>query len=169
MTPGTRAWTMRPITAADDAAVAHVIRTVMPEFACDGPGFAIHDAEVGAMSAAYPGGDARYYVIELDGRVQGGGGFARLLGSEDPSVCELRKMYFLPPLRGLGAGRALLGRLLAEMREAGYRHAYLETTEQMRAAQALYRAFGFAPLCGPLGATGHTGCDRFYIRDLHRD
>ena len=41
-----------------------------------------------------------------DGRVVGGGGIAPLAGG-DPDVCELRKMYFLPSLRGLGAGMAL--------------------------------------------------------------
>src|SRR5574340_207378 len=44
---------IRPIEARDDAAVASIIRTVMPEFGADGPGFAIHDTEVGTMHAAY--------------------------------------------------------------------------------------------------------------------
>ena len=45
-------WTIRPVRPGDDAAVAAIIRTVMPEFGADGPGFAIHDPEVSAMSAA---------------------------------------------------------------------------------------------------------------------
>lgn len=43
---------IRPIEARDNVAVASIIRTVMPEFGADGPGFAIHDAEVDAMYQA---------------------------------------------------------------------------------------------------------------------
>lgn len=44
---------IRPIETRDNAAVAAIIRTVMPEFGADGPGFAIHDAEVDTMYEAY--------------------------------------------------------------------------------------------------------------------
>ncbi len=160
-------YTIRPICRRDDPVVAAIIREVMPEFGCAGAGFAIHDPEVDRMSEAYPGGRARYYVVELGGEVAGGAGFGPLTGSsEQDQICELRKMYFRRTLRGLGAGRELLARLLAEMRECGFRQCYLETTKQMVAAQGLYRALGFAELPGPLGATGHFGCDRFFLREL---
>jgi putative acetyltransferase len=160
-------YSIRPIQPADDATIATIIRTVMPEFGCSGQGFAIHDPEVAAISAAYPGGRARYYVVEQRGRVAGGGGFGPLAGLPDTArTCELRKMYFLPELRGLGAGRALLERLLAEMAEVGFRRCYLETTTRMQVAQALYRRLGFHEIPGPLGATGHFGCDKFFVRDL---
>src|SRR5258706_12934985 len=99
-------FTLRPITPQDNAAVAAIIRRVMPEFGADGPGFAIHDAEVDGMSAAYARAGCAYFVIELDGRVCGGGGVAPL-HDDEPGICELRKMYFLPELRGRGAGAAL--------------------------------------------------------------
>ena len=91
-------FTIRPIEARDDAAVAAIIRTVMPEFGADGPGFAIHDAEVGAMHAAYAKPERAYFVVELDGKVCGGGGVAPLEG--EAGTCELRKMYFDRALRG---------------------------------------------------------------------
>src|SRR6185503_16608054 len=99
-------YTIRPIRADDAAAVAHIIRSVMSEFGADGPGFAIHDTEVDAMAQAYARPGAAYFVVELAGQVCGGGGIVPLDG--EPGVCELRKMYFLPTLRGLGAGRALI-------------------------------------------------------------
>ncbi|MBW8311575.1 MAG: GNAT family N-acetyltransferase [Rhizobium sp.] len=156
---------IRPITAADDLAVARIIRGVMPEFGADGPGFAIHDPEVDAMSAAYDRPGAAYFVVEHEGRVQGGGGVAPLEGGPE-GVCELRKMYFLPALRGLGAGAALMQRCLAEARALGFRQVYLETLRGMDAAQKLYERTGFRRLDGPLGATGHFGCNRFYLLDL---
>lgn len=158
---------LRPITPADDAAVADLIRDVMTEYGAGGPGFAIHDPEVGRMSGAYPGGRAQYLVVEWNGEVAGGGGFGPLAGMPaDTEVCELRKMYFRPPLRGRGLGRRLLGDLLERMRGAGFRRCYLETTSRMREAQQLYRKLGFRQLEGPMGGTGHHGCNTFYLRDL---
>ncbi|MEZ4235176.1 MAG: bifunctional helix-turn-helix transcriptional regulator/GNAT family N-acetyltransferase, partial [Myxococcota bacterium] len=157
--------TVRPITPADDPQVQTLIRTVMPEFGASGPGFAIHDPEVDAMSAAYAPPAARYWVIERQGRIVGGGGYAALVGGE-PGVCELRKMYFLPELRGLGLGARLLRMALDGARDAGYRTCYLETLEHMSRARRLYEAFGFRRLGAPLGATGHHGCDAWYALDL---
>lgn len=160
-------WILRPIRVADDAAVARTIHEVMTEFGCSGQGFAIHDAEVAAMSANYPGGRARYYVVERGGEVLGGAGFAPLAGTTpEQATCELRKMYFRPEARGHGLGHALLDLLLAEMRAAGFRRCYLETTSWMTAAQHLYVAHGFEPLAAAEGATGHHACDRHYARAL---
>ncbi|MGN6312774.1 MAG: GNAT family N-acetyltransferase [Rhodanobacteraceae bacterium] len=156
---------IRPIEAHDDAAVARLIRTVMPEFGADGPGFAIHDPEVDAMHESYSQPRSAYFVVERDSQVLGGGGVAPLHGGE-PDVCELRKMYFLPALRGRGAGRAMMQRCLDAARQLGFRRCYLETLTGMDAAQALYAKFGFQPLCAPMGATGHHGCNRFFILEL---
>jgi len=145
--------------------VARVIRAVMPEYGARGPGFAINDPEVDAMCAAYPAPGAVYFVLEVDGEVVGGGGVGPLAGGQD-GTCELRKMYFLPAARGLGAGKALLGRCLEEARARGYRRMYLETLTGMDAAQRLYERFGFTRLAAPLGATGHFGCDRWYAVEL---
>ena len=158
-------FTIRPIEARDDADVANIIRSVMPEFGANGPGFAIHDAEVGAMHGAYSRPRCAYFVVELDGRVVGGGGVAPLENG-DPSVCELRKMYFLPVLRGRGAGEALMARCLDAARAMGFRQCYLETLSGMDAAQRLYERSGFSRIPGPMGATGHYSCDKFFIRDL---
>lgn len=161
----TRAFTIRPIEARDDAAMAAIIRSVMPEFGAGGAGFAIHDAEVDAMSVAYSKPRSAYFVLEVDGNIVGGGGVARLEHGE-PDICELRKMYFMPEARGLGAGHAMIERCLAAARGFGFKRCYLETLTGMDAAQHLYRKHGFTPLCSPIGKTGHHGCDRWYIRAL---
>lgn len=157
---------IRPIRPQDDAAIAGVIRTVMPEFGAQGPGFALEDPEVAAMSAAYSGPGSAYFVLEdARGRVLGGGGIGPLEGGE-PGVCELRKMYFLREARGGGHGRRMLAHCLEAARALGYRRCYLETLSGMDAAQHLYAAAGFSRLCAPLGATGHFGCDRWFALDL---
>lgn len=156
---------IRPIEPRDDAAVAAIIRTVMPEFGASGPGFAIEDAEVDTMYEAYSQPRCAYYVVDLDGQVLGGGGVAPLANG-DPEICELRKMYFLQAARGIGAGRDLMAKCLDAARELGYKRCYLETLENMYAARALYEKVGFEPIDCPLGDTGHYGCDAFYLRDL---
>lgn len=161
----TSAYTIRPITEADNAAVAAIIRAVMPEFGADGPGFAIHDAEVDDMMAAYTGPGCVYFVVEFGGRVCGGGGIAPLDGDE-AGTCELRKMYFMPELRGLGAGAELMALCLEHARRLGYQRCYLETLTGMEAAQKLYERHGFERISAALGSTGHFGCNRFYLRAL---
>ena len=156
---------IRPIVPADNAAVAAIIQTVMPEFGASGPGFALHDPEVNNMHAAYQGARARYFVIEHEGKVVGGGGFAPLTGGA-ADVCEVQKMYFYRHIRGKGLGQRLLAHVLAEAALSGYKRCYLETLETMTAARALYTKQGFLPLRGPLGTTGHHGCDAWYARDL---
>jgi putative acetyltransferase len=147
--------------------VADIVRTVLGEFGCHGEGFACADPELDCMSAHYPGGDARFYVLVQASEVVGCGGFARLRGSEAAAqTCELQKMYFRPHIRGQGLGRRFLGMLLEQMRQAGYRQAYLETADQMLAAQHLYLALGFRPLGSALGATSHHRCDRHFVLQL---
>ena len=158
-------YSIRPIAPGDDAAVASVIRTVMPEFGAVGSGFAISDPEVDWMSRAYSEPRCAYFVIERNGEVMGGGGVAPLTGG-DPDVCELRKMYFLPEVRGLGAGAAMMTHCLAAAREIGFRRCYLETLRGMDAAMRLYERTGFHKIAGPMGATGHGGCNAFYLMDL---
>ncbi len=156
---------LRPIRQDDDARVAEIIRTVMPTFGASGPGFAIMDPEVDAMSVAYAAPRSAYFVLEDDGRVVGGGGVAPLAGADAP-VCELRKMYFLPEARGKGQGKALLGRCIDAARAFGFLTMYLETLTGMDAARALYEKHGFRRLGAAMGRTGHFGCDRFYALDL---
>lgn len=156
---------IRPIGPDDDAAMARIIRTVMPEFGACGPGFAITDPEVDHMSQAYAAPRSAYFVVELDGAVCGGGGVAPLDGG-DPDVCELRKMYFLPAVRGRGVGAAMMQRCLDAARGFGFRRCYLETLTGMDAAQKLYERTGFRRIDKAMGATGHFGCNTFYLLDL---
>ena len=158
-------WSIRPIRADDDATVAAIIRAVMPEFGAVGDGFAINDPEVDWMSRSYAAPRSAYFVVERDGIVLGGGGVAPLEGGPG-DTCELRKMYFLPATRGIGAGSAMMDRCLEAARGLGFARCYLETLCGMDAAMKLYERSGFRRIDAPLGATGHGGCNTFYLRDL---
>ena len=158
-------WSIRPIRAEDDPRMAAIIRTVMPEFGATGCGFAISDPEVDWMSRAYDAPRNAYFVVEVDGAVAGGGGVAPLEGGP-ADTCELRKMYFLPEARGLGAGAAMMARCLAAARGFGFARCYLETLSGMDAAMKLYERSGFRRIEAPMGATGHGGCNTFYLLAL---
>ena len=156
---------IRPIHAADDATMAAIIRTVMPEFGATGSGFAINDPEVDWMSRAYAEPRNAYFVLERDGAVLGGAGIAPLAGG-DGDTCELRKMYFLREARGIGAGAAMMAQCLGAARDFGFRQCYLETLGGMDAAMRLYERSGFHRIDRPMGATGHGGCNTFYLLEL---
>lgn len=160
-----RTLAIRPITPADDEAVAAVIRSVMTEFGASGEGFSINDSEVDHMAEAYAGPRAAYFVVTDGSRVVGGGGIAHLDGGAD-DVCELKKMYFLPEARGVGMGRTLLARCLDAARERGYVRCYLETMSSMPDARRLYERAGFTQIDAPMGATGHFSCDAWYVQAL---
>ncbi|MCU0989122.1 MAG: GNAT family N-acetyltransferase [Xanthomonadales bacterium] len=156
---------VRPIRPGDNAAVAGIIRQVMTEYGAVGCNFSIADPEVDAMCEAYPAPEAAFYVVERDGRVLGCGGMGPLTGGP-PGVCELRKMYFLPELRGAGVGSRLLLLILDAARAAGYDRCYLESLGSMREARRLYLRHGFEVIDAPLGNTGHSGCNSWMVRDL---
>ena len=158
-------YSLRPIQSADDIAMAAIIRTVMPEFGAIGSGFAIADPEVDWMSRAYAEPRHAYFVVTSSSRVLGGCGIAPLIGG-DADTCELRKMYFLPEARGLGAGAAMMQSCLDAARAAGFKQCYLETLGGMDAAMRLYERSGFNRINAPMGATGHGGCNAFYLLDL---
>jgi putative acetyltransferase len=152
---------IRPVQLLDNAAVALIIRTVMPEFGAGGKGFAINDPEVDNIYAAYSQPRTAYFVCEIDGKIIGAGGVAPLLDG-DANTCELKKMYFLKEGRGMGLGRKMVERCLRAAKDIGFEYCYLETLNTMVDAMALYEKLGFGKIDGPCGNTGHFGCDTFY-------
>ncbi|MBI4869750.1 MAG: GNAT family N-acetyltransferase [Candidatus Wallbacteria bacterium] len=141
----------------------------MAEFGRTGTGCSCNDPEMEALASAYQQAD-RFFLALLGpaGNLVGTAGVAPLEGAPlEQRVCELRKMYFTPEVRGLGLGRWLLEQCLAGARRLGYRRVYLETCEGMHAAIRLYQRNGFRRLDGPMGSTGHSGaCNLYFAIDL---
>ena len=156
---------IRQIEPSDSDSVARIIKTVMPEFGADGPGFAIHDSEVNNMYTSYQGPRSCYFVCEVNGQIVGGAGIAPLQGGDD-NICELKKMFFLTSSRRQGLGHQLLDICIRKAAEQGYDKIYLETFHTMKDAIRLYERSGFKKIPQSLGNTGHFGCDNFYLLDL---
>jgi GNAT superfamily N-acetyltransferase len=58
-------------------------------------------------------------------------------------ACEMKRMFVPPAFRGLGVGRALADRVLADARAAGYRSMRLDTSRRQAEAIRLYENSGF--------------------------
>ena len=157
-------YTIREIRPEDDQQIEGVIRACLIEFGADHEGTAWADPELGRLSGVYTGAGNRYWVaLDPDGHVVAGVGIGGYPGAE--GVCELQKLYCLPEARGTGLARELMDTALAYAKEH-YRRCYLETLENMTAAQKLYEKYGFVRTWDPPVDTGHFNCDVRYIRDL---
>lgn len=70
------------------------------------------------------------------------GGVKRL----DQRLCEIKKMYVIPELRGQGVARMLLHALEAKARELGYEVARLDTGPKQLSARGLYESEGYTEI-----------------------
>lgn len=104
------------------------------------------------------GGRFDVLVRERDGAIVGSVGLVPVA----EGVCELRKMYFDPSIRGRGYGKRLLRECIDWCRRRGFDALTLETASPLREAMALYEKFGFRPA----GCVGVPRCDRRYRLDL---
>ncbi|MDH5905087.1 bifunctional helix-turn-helix transcriptional regulator/GNAT family N-acetyltransferase [Vibrio splendidus] len=156
---------VRPLQQQDNTVVANVIRQVSYENGLtEDKGYGVADPTLEDMFSVYNNERSQYWVIELDGKVVGGGGFAPLAGM--PEVCELQKMYFLPETRGKGLAKKLVNMSMEKAKELGYQHMYLETTECLNAAVKLYEKLGFEHLDSAWGETGHDACEVVMAKTL---
>ena len=158
-------YVLRPLTKADNSQVADVIRKVSAEYGLTADkGYGVADPTLDDMYSVYDQQGAAYWVIEYQGEIVGGGGFAPLAG--EPNVCELQKMYFLPQTRGHGLAKRIVALSLQLAKQFGYQQCYLETTECLREAVGLYEKLGFEHLDAPLGQTGHDACEVVMLKTL---
>jgi GNAT superfamily N-acetyltransferase len=79
-------------------------------------------------------------MLVLDGTTAVGCGALRPI---DDCVCEMKRLYLRPSVRGRGAGRMLIGALIQFAREIGYERMRLDTLPSMTRAIEIYRSFGF--------------------------
>jgi ribosomal protein S18 acetylase RimI-like enzyme len=136
---------IRVASGADDIAI---IRELFLEYASS-LGFSLcfqgFDQELERLPGEYSPPDGRLFIAEYNGKVAGCIALKRL----GLDICEMKRLYLRNDFRGLGLGRILAEKLIAEARAIGYRKMALDTIEdKMKSAVALYRSLGFNP-CAP--------------------
>jgi GNAT superfamily N-acetyltransferase len=98
-------------------------------------------SDIDDRSKFYPP-SGRFYLVEHGARYVGVGCLKRLA----PSIGEIQRMYVQPQLRGAGAGRLLVERLLHDALQLGYHRVRLESLKALTAAHTLYRSLGFVDI-----------------------
>lgn len=156
---------IREIAPNDNKVIAKLIRDVLVELGAPKVGTAYEDNSLDILSEEYQKQNAQYFVLEIDGQVEGGAGIAELENTLD-KVCELQKMYFSPKARGKGLGSQLIQKCMQEAKKIGFEKCYLETLPYMKSAVKLYQKTGFVALDAPIGNTGHYSCTEWMIKEL---
>ena len=95
--------------------------------------------EIASLRVEYgpPGGT--FLLAEQDDSFVGCGAFRRL----SEHTCEMKRLYVASAGRGVGIGRVLAIRLIADARARGYLAMRLDTLPTMTAARQMYAALGF--------------------------
>ena len=158
-------YTIRELQPRDNREIEAVIRTCLIEFGANHGGTAWADPNLGCFSEIYNTEGNKYWVaVDEGGAIVGGVGIGALEGAD--GVCELQKMYCLPQARGTGISHVLMETALDYAR-CYYSRCYLETLDNMVAAQRFYEKYGFARIDTPPVITEHFACDVRYIRELN--
>ena len=156
---------IRLIRQKDNKAIASIIKEALTEFDANKPGTVYTDPATDDLYTLFSEPFSQYWIFEEDGDVVGGAGIYPTKGLPNGCV-ELVKLYLNPEARGKGYGKQLIEKCIDSANEFGYESIYLETMPELHMAVGLYEACGFTYLDGPLGNTGHFGCDLWMLKEL---
>ena len=121
------------------------------------------DSDLSDIAGTYVAPGGLFVVVEDErGEIAGTAGLMRISETQ----CELRKMYFLPSIRGQGWGEALLDFLLDSAVRLGFKEVHLETNNTFHAAIGLYQKAGFEQK--DRSGSCDVRCDRAYYLALEK-
>ncbi|MEO8721885.1 MAG: GNAT family N-acetyltransferase [Ginsengibacter sp.] len=156
---------VRKIGMKDDAAMAVIIRNSLLEFNAAKPGTVYFDKTTDHLTEIFTQKRSAYFVIEVNHEIAAGAGIFPTSGLPE-DTCELVKLYVSKIYRRNGYGQTLLKKCFEEAKKQGYQKMYLESMPELTNAIGLYEKNGFEKIPGPLGHSGHTGCDIFMRKQL---
>ncbi|MGB8583313.1 MAG: GNAT family N-acetyltransferase [Candidatus Sulfotelmatobacter sp.] len=98
------------------------------------------DKELEGLPGQYAPPDGRLLLAEYESQLAG----CVAMRTLEPGICEMKRLYLRPQLRGKGLGRTLADRIIAEARQIGHQRMRLDTVEPvMKDAVGMYRKLGF--------------------------
>ena len=155
----------RQIEERDNKEIAELIRIVFREFNIHRPGTVYFDPATDNLFELFRASGSEYLIAEEDGIIIGGCGVYPTPGL--PEGCtELVKFYLSASQRGKGIGWKLLEKSFDYAKKCGYRQLYLESLPELSRAISLYEKAGFRFIDGPMGKSGHFGCNIWMLKDL---
>ena len=92
------------------------------------------------------------------------GEIVKLVESLESESKELKKILF--QISWYMRGSISIEQAFQLAGNLGYRAIYLETMPELKKAIYIYEKMGFQYLKGPMGNSGHTGCDIWMIKTL---
>ena len=149
----------------DNAAMAKIIRNSLEEFNAAKPGTVYFDETTDRLSEVFSAPRSAYFVIDINDEIAGGAGIFPTEGLP-ADTCELVKMYVAKKFRGNGYGQTLLEKCIQQAKKEGFTKIYIESMPELRNALGMYEKNRFEYISGPLGNSGHTGCDLWMIKEL---
>ncbi|MEM6592001.1 MAG: GNAT family N-acetyltransferase [Cyanobacteria bacterium P01_H01_bin.119] len=154
-----RDFLIRPWQPSDRDPAAQVVAQVLQEYGLTWEPKG-SDRDVVEVETCYQAAGGEFWVIEQAGTVVGTAAYQPI--ERGTHAVEIRKMYLLPNVRGLGLGKFLLQQLEAAIAAKGYRQIWLETATVLKAAVQLYESRGYHPATG----VETPRCDRIYLKIL---
>jgi putative acetyltransferase len=156
---------IRPIEPGDNVELAKVIRAALTEFGANKPGTVYFDPTTDALYELFRTPGSYYFVATIDHKVVGGCGIFPTDNLPE-GTCELVKLYVAKEARGTGLGKQLMEKSMSWAKSHGYTQVYLESMPELTKAISIYEKIGFKSLDGPLGNSGHCGCDIWMLKEL---
>lgn len=138
---------------------AAVIRDVLQEYGLPWQPKSA-DRDVLAIENAYWQQGGEFWVVEQGSNIVGTAAYYPITRGE--KAVEIRKMYLLPDVRGLGLGKYLLQQLETTITTQGFKEIWIETASVLTEATKLYENNGYQPATG----IETDRCDLIYVKRL---
>jgi putative acetyltransferase len=118
------------------------------------------DKDVLNIEEYYLATGGEFWVIEHQNQIVGTAAYYPVNRGE--KAVEIRKMYLLPKVRGLGLGKYLLQQLETAIALRGFKQIWIETASILAEAVKLYESNGYLPTTG----VETSRCDLVYVKYL---
>ncbi|MEM9276196.1 MAG: GNAT family N-acetyltransferase [Cyanobacteria bacterium P01_F01_bin.143] len=145
---------------SDRDAAAKVISRVLAEYGLTWEPTQA-DQDVIEVEQAYLQSGGEFWVVEFQGDIVGTAAYYPITRGE--KAVEIRKMYLLPRVRGLGLGKYLLHQLENAIANKGFQEIWVETASVLSEAVVLYQKNAYQPASGVETAR----CDLVFVKRLY--
>lgn len=154
---------LREIEEQDNQIIGEIVQSSLASKGLALKGTAYYDPYLFKLFDVYQRGNAKYWVLEKNGQVIGGGGVGPFNSHKD--IGELQKLYIIDSQQGYGYAHLIMKKIL-EFANLHYSQLYIETFASLDKANNLYKKYGFKEIDQSLEGTEHSACDTWLLKKL---